>query len=117
MVSVYTYPLPGRDTVVPDQSVARQDSSRDQRTECARKHGCGVEDGHSKVELALGVPFGKVEEHTRKERSLDDSQDETASNHSAEALDLTGEKRYKAPSACEESEIERWPADVVHHGV
>jgi hypothetical protein len=104
MVSV-TYPLPGPDAVIPDQCFARQDSSRDQRTESSRKHRCRVENGHSKVELALGIPLRKVEEHTSKERSFDDSQDETASDHSAETLDLAGEQRYEAPSACEESEV------------
>jgi hypothetical protein len=91
--------------MVPDQSVARKNTSSDQRAECARKHGCGVEDGHSKVELALGVPLRKVEEHTGKERSLDDSQNETASDHSAEALDLAREQRNKAPSAREKSKV------------
>ena len=103
--------------MISDQSVARQNASRDQRTKCARKHRCRVEDGHSKVELALGVPLGQVEEHTSKERSFDNTQDETTSDHSAEALDLAGEQRYEAPSACEESEIERWSANVIHYGV
>lgn len=91
--------------MISDQSVARQNASRDQRTKCARKHRCRVEDGHSKVELALGVPLGQIEEHTSEEWCFDNAQDEAASDHSAEALDLAGEQGDKAPSACEESEV------------
>jgi len=95
----------------------RQDSRSDQRTESATEQRGRVEDGHAKIELALCVPLREIEQHACEERSLDDAQNEAACHYASETFDLACQQGDKPPSCCEEPEVQRRPANIIHHGI